>query len=129
MTPLHERIAAELGEDPFELLERVRLANIEYEKKKADCETLDHIRKQLIASIKEEHLRLFESRNEKPPSNIRLDDIARATDAYRNFLDAMHDSRRDLAVKQAEYWALRDRLDLMKEALKFARSEHYLTPA
>ena len=129
MTNLHERIAAELGEDPFELLERVRLANIEYEKKKADCEILEHVRKQVLATVKEEHLKHFEAQGEKQPSNIRLDDLARSSETYKTFLGALHDARRTLAERQAEYWALRDRLDLMKEALKFARAEAYLQPA
>lgn len=119
---LNDRVTAVTGEDANELIERIRQLGISFGKQKAYVEGMEHGRKVVLADLHEKHREVCRRNGEKA-SEKQLENESRRDKEYRDYLKLMLDHRYKLAEIEAEYYALRNRLDMLTEQLRFARSE------
>lgn len=118
---LNDRISALVGVDMLELNADVHEASVKYERQKAQVEMLEHGRKALISRLHEEFRESHPDATEK-----RLENMARASDQYRNYLKNIKQSKNKLADVQADYFRLRNHQETVQLQLAFAKSEMYL---
>jgi hypothetical protein len=123
---LNARTQAIAGVDMDELIEAVRVASIAYGKQRARVEYMEDFRKAKLYSILEERRHEIEAAGMKA-TEARLESMARASSEYRDFLKKQYDEKVALVTLEADYYALRNRLDAIQEQLKLIRSEMYMT--
>lgn len=118
-------VAAELGVDLLDLIEEVRMASVQYARRRASVEYLDDMRKVLLAELMENERARLEAAGEKVTES-RLDNAARASASYKNFLEMQRNEKSHMAEDEARYFALRNRLEAYHEIARYARSSMYL---
>lgn len=120
-TELNARVAALVGVDMLELNAQVHEASVRYERLKASVEMLEHGRKALISRLIEQFRGMYPNDGEN-----RLENRARASDQYKDYLETIKREKNKLADAQAEYFRLRNHQETVQLQLAFARSEMYL---
>ena len=125
VSQLNERAEALSGVDIFELIERVRVSSVEYGKLKAKVDHLEHYRKSKLAIIVEQLKRGYIDNNKKIPGHNFLENEARASSDYIDFLQTQYHVNQEANIKGAEHFALRNSLEAAQEMLKTVRAEMY----
>jgi hypothetical protein len=131
MMPIHPddhlrgHLAHELGVDLLELAEEVRIASVAYGRRRAQVDYLENMRKVLLAELMETHRAHLAGEGEKVTES-RLENLARTSSAYRNFLAAQRDERTRLAEEESIYFSKRNRLEAYHEMARYARAGMYL---
>lgn len=120
-----DALAHELGVDLLALTEEVRLASVAYNKRRANVEYLDDMRKVLLAELMENERERLDKTGEKVTES-RLDNAARMSPSYKNFLAAQRDEKHHLAEDEARYYAKRNTLDAYHEMARYARAGMFL---
>jgi hypothetical protein len=126
VSTLNEQIAHEVGCDMLALAEQVRVASVLYAREKAQVEYLDDLRKVVLAEIAEDLRAGFGKRGEKT-TEPQLENLARASHRYKEFLIEQRAHKAKLAEKESQYYALRNRLDILLKQLDYAKAQMYLT--
>lgn len=121
---LTERTQAVTGANTDELIEQVRALSVAYGTQKAKVEYMTDFRKAKLYGVLEERRAEFEEVGEKV-TEARLEAIARASKAYKEYLQRMYEEKVALVQAEAEYFAARNKLESIMEMLKYARSEQY----
>lgn len=119
---LAARIAHQLGENPLDHIEAIRQANIAYKRQKARADGLEHGRKIVLAELIEKHREAFRLAGEKA-SETRLETLARADKTYRECILQIMQARQEEAVLEADFWAKKERMNVLLEMMRFARTE------
>lgn len=121
---LNARTQALVGVDMDELIETVRVASLAYGEQRARVEYLTEYRKAKLYSIVEQRRAEMDEAGVKV-TEARLESIARASKDYKAFLDQQYTEKVKLVQVEADYYALRNRLDAVQEQLRLVRSEMY----
>ncbi len=124
---LKERTESLTGVDIDELIERVRLLSIEYGTQKAMVDYLSDYRKAKLHSIVEIRRAEFDKKEEKAPSETKLESIARASEDYKDFLMKQYTEKITLVQTEADYYAARNKLESIMERIKLMRADYYLS--
>lgn len=126
-----DRIAGLLGENPLDLVAQVAEAARLSGEARARFHKLEDMRKVILA----EEARSASVRMQSEKANgatVRITDAtiadaARASYTYKEFLTERERAEREWTHREAEMYALRNRLDVLMEMLRYLRQEMRLT--
>ena len=118
------RVTSHVGCDPDVLIEKVRTTFVAFAKKRAFVEQLEHGRKVVLAEEIERERTVARQAGDKA-TEARLDNLARMSQGYRDFLKTILQAKYDLAELEAEHFSWRNKWELCVEQVRFARSEMY----
>lgn len=119
---IQERIAAIIGEDPNETLEKLRASSEVWARLKTSTETFSDRRRAFLA-------RIIEHKREIEPgmSDKKLEAWAMSTEEYRGFLKKGIDELETFHKIDREYRDDIRQYDYLMKLMDFAKAETYLT--
>lgn len=120
-----DRLKHLIGFDPEAIIEKVKETYRDFARQRAYVEQLEHGRKIVIAELREAERTVARKAGGKV-SEARLDDLARSSTDYRDYIKDILKAKQKLAGLEAEHYSWRHRWEIAIERVRFTRSELYL---
>ena len=120
-----DSMSALVGFEPEAIIEQVKQSFAAFARQRAFVEQLEHGRKIVLAELRERERTVARKAGEKI-TETRLDDLARDSRDYRDYIREILSAKQKLAELEAEHFSWRNRWEIAVERIRFTRSEMYL---
>lgn len=121
----NDRLQHLIGFDPEAIIEKVKLTFAAFARQRAFVEQLEHGRKIVIAELREAERTVVRRAGDKVTETC-LDDLARTSKDYREYIKDILKAKQKLADLEAEHFSWRNRWEIAIERVRFTRSEMHL---
>jgi hypothetical protein len=109
-------VQAQLGSDPYQLIEQIREAGKRWAAAIGVESELDHRRKIVLAQISSAYADQIEARGERVVESA-VERLARADEQYHKHIRKWAAAQVELKIAESEYWALRSELEWDRAAI------------